>query len=179
MANYQLIVPFIIKSEGDWVDNPEDSGGETMKGITYATWQRYYGATYSRFIAMADEDWSTIFKNGYWNVIKGDDINSQKIANTIVDFFWNSGGYAEVDSQILLNALFSDHLTVDGCFGQLTINAINEADATSFYNALIERRKQFYLDIVEKNPSQKEFLQGWMNRITNLIAFNQALEVHI
>src|SRR3712207_7646428 len=40
MANVKILLPFILKWEGGFVNDPADSGGATNKGVTIATWKR-------------------------------------------------------------------------------------------------------------------------------------------
>jgi lysozyme family protein len=95
-----------------------------------------------------------------------------------VDFVFNSGQfYPEKDIQEILNTLFGQHLATDGVFGQQTIDAINSAPQDDLYKDIIIRRQKFYTDIIdaahERNDhSQDQFLQGWMNRILNIVKYN-------
>lgn len=47
----------------------------------------------------------------------------------------------------------------------MTIDAINAHDPKELFNRVKEARKQFYANIVRRDPSQKVFMNGWMNRI--------------
>ncbi|MDW5290833.1 putative peptidoglycan-binding domain-containing protein [Formosa sp. PL04] len=57
------------------------------------------------------------------------------------------------------------NLTVDGGMGPNTLNAINSANQMDLYNNLKQTRIDFYNGIVQRNPSQSKFLNGWLNRI--------------
>jgi lysozyme family protein len=37
MASFDLFLPTLLKHEGGYVDDPEDPGGETNKGVTMDT----------------------------------------------------------------------------------------------------------------------------------------------
>ena len=73
MADAQKLVPFILSWEGGYVNDPDDVGGATNKGITIATW-RLHGcdndgdgdidADDLRIIT--NEQWMEIFKCQYW-----------------------------------------------------------------------------------------------------------------
>ncbi|MBL8995214.1 MAG: hypothetical protein JNM63_17840, partial [Spirochaetia bacterium] len=39
-SRFQKILPDLLKAEGGFVDNPNDNGGPTMKGITLGTFQQ-------------------------------------------------------------------------------------------------------------------------------------------
>ena len=90
MANAELMVPFIRKWEGGWADDPDDAGGCTMAGVTIATYQKYYGKDKTcddlRFITQ--EEWLHIFKCGYWDKMKADQIDA-KPHKEVFDKIWN------------------------------------------------------------------------------------------
>jgi len=172
MADFKHVIPFIKKAEGGWVNNPNDTGGETNKGITYSVWCTVFGATHDRFMAMSDTDWGVIFKKLYWDQILGDQINSQRIADLIVDWVWGSGKhYPEADIQDILIHTFGAHISEDGNFGNLTIAALNAAPEQGEWDAIVAKRFWYLDQIVLVNPKDQEFLQGWKNRMNNLIAF--------
>jgi lysozyme family protein len=161
MADSKILAPFILKWEGNYVNDPIDMGGETNKGITYNTWKQVFGNTHDRFMSMAADDWETIFKKGFWDKCEGDLIDDQLVANAFVDWFWGSGNYAIKGLQKIVG------VTVDGIIGEQSISAINAYDCDLF-GAIIDARLQFYHDIVAANPAQGRFLQGWENRVNNL-----------
>jgi lysozyme family protein len=173
MANHLLLPPFILPAEGGYVNNPNDKGGMTNKGITWTVWVSVFGDTHDRFMAMSSDDWSVIFKKLYWDKALADDIDSQRIANLIVDWLWGSGQYyPEKDTQEIVNTVLHGHIATDGVFGPATIAAINSANEEELYNDLIARRKDFIDNIVKTNPSQEEFHQGWINRLNKLVEYN-------
>jgi lysozyme family protein len=172
-TSMQDIIDFIKAREGGYVNNPADDGGETNKGVTYATWCQFFGANaHDRFMAMSDADWSYIFTNGYWNAISGDQINSVMIANFLADWYWGSGSYAigrtyygvEYGIQAVLNSLGAN-IAVDGGVGPMTLAAINAADVNALYSALVANRTAFYQALAANESNDALFLTGWENRI--------------
>jgi lysozyme family protein len=176
MADLKLIIPFIKKAEGGYVNDPLDKGGETMQGITYAVWCSVFGPNaHERFIKMAATDWEQLFKTLFWDKIQGDKINSQRIANTVVDWVWGSGlYYPKLNLQIILKNLGSN-IKLDSIFGNGTLSALNSADEDAVYKALISKRFDFIDNIVAHNPSQVRFVQGWKNRLNALDKFNNPI----
>jgi lysozyme family protein len=176
MANSKVLVPFIKAAEGGYVNDPDDAGGATNKGITYKEWVTIFGDTQDRFMTMSDEDWGTIFKKEYWDKALADQIKSQRIANAIVDWVFNSGKYyPEADVQDILIHSFAQHIGEDGNFGPATIEAINNVDEETLYNDIISKRLWFFDQCVASHPTNAKFLQGWKNRITHLQEFNKTL----
>lgn len=164
MAKSKELMPFILKWEGGFSNHPNDKGGCTMKGITIKTFKCYFGEyqTCDDLKNITDEQWLCIFEDGYWNPCKGDDIENQSIANIIVDWAWMSG-VKNVTKKIqkLLN------VEADGIIGKQTIKAINDSDSKQLFNNIYNERVKYYNTIVEKNPSQKTFLKGWLNRLND------------
>ena len=101
--------------------------------------------------------WRDIIYTMYWNKWKADTIEDQHVANMVVDWVWHSGAGTIKKVQAILGT------TQDGIVGNKTITALNSANdmLTKVYNA----RKAYFESIVKRNPSQKKWLNGWMNRI--------------
>jgi hypothetical protein len=57
------------------------------------------------------------------------------------------------------------NLVFDRAYGKNTFNALQEADESKFIDIFLEKRKNFFLKIVQNNPSQNRFIKGWLNRI--------------
>ena len=62
-------VQYILSWEGGYVNDPNDKGGPTNKGITLTTFQSVYGKnkTITDLKNMTTEQWWTIFKTKYWD----------------------------------------------------------------------------------------------------------------
>lgn len=165
MAKAELLKPFILKWEGGFVDDPLDRGGATNKGITIGTFRNFYGkdATVEQLKHITDEQWLHIFKSGYWDKWKADDIENQSIADIVVDWAWASGTVTSIKQvQKILG------VAVDGIVGNDTLTAINIAGQRSLFAKIHSRRIEFAENIVKRDPSQARFLKGWKNRINSL-----------
>lgn len=185
MSDCKHIIPFIIKSEGGLSKDPSDpasghtvpdsSGYHTNKGITWKVFSNEFGVnSIKRFYDMSDEDWGYIFKKLYWNLIIGDQINSQRVADVLVDWVWGSGKYyPEMDVQDILINSFNQHITKDGSFGPETIKVLNSVDEQKLYDLIISKRYSYLDSIVVSNPKLQRFIIGWKNRMANLIKFEQ------
>lgn len=165
MAKAELLKPFILRWEGGFVDDPLDRGGATNKGITIGTFRNFYGkdATVEQLKNITDEQWLHIFKSGYWDKWKADDIENQSIADIVVDWAWASGTATSIKQvQKILG------VAVDGIVGNDTLTAINIAVQRSLFDKIRSRRIEFVENIVKRNPTQSRFLKGWKNRINSL-----------
>lgn len=170
MAVHTHITPFIKKWEGEYGNDPDDAGGETRKGITYKTWKAVFGDTHDRFMEMKDEDWNFIFKKLFWDPMRGDTIQSQLVANIMVDWMWCSGKKSPAKRlQTVLVQDFGCHIDIDGAIGKQTIRALNSVDEKKLAEAILEERFDFLNDICVTRPQNKKFLKGWQNRIKDLM----------
>lgn len=185
MADHKNYIAEIMYREGGLSKDPNDtasrspvpdgSGYHTNKGITWATFVSLspklgYNATPQLFYLMPNEIWLKIYKVGYWDAVKGDEINSQAIANMIVQMAWGSGAtIATRLTQEVLNTSFGEKLVVDGKFGNLTLAAVNRHSKTKtqekrLFTALWNRRMRF----LQSLPSFASFGNGWTNRMNAL-----------
>lgn len=164
MADYRKLKPKILKWEGGFSNHPLDKGGATNKGITIAVFRKYFGLdkTVEDLRRITDGQWDLIFKTGYWDKMKGDQIKNQSIANILVDWAWGSGPITAIKRlQKLLE------VRVDGIIGPITLRALNEAKQEDLFKKIWNARRDFFYEIVRRNPSQRVFLRGWMNRLND------------
>lgn len=182
MANAYNLISFIKEHEGGLSSNPKDpaalypvpdgTNNHTNEGITWATWEHVYGnslESIQRWYRMDDDDFLSIYKPLYWDQIRGDEINSQRIADLLVDFAFLSGPATAIkNAQIALNTLGAG-LVVDGSIigGDDTINAINDSDENKAYEAIKAQRYNFINLLQTDFP---EFITGWTNRLNDLVS---------
>ena len=163
MADAKKLIPIIKKWEGGYSNNPLDKGGPTMQGITLATYKKVFGydKTAEDLKKITDIQWATIFKKYYWDICKADYILSQSVANILVDWVWMSGASVIKKVQKILS------VPTDGIVGVNTLAAINTENPRELFDKIVKLRKSFYEDLIKRNPSQKVFLNGWMNRLNS------------
>lgn len=165
MANSSKLVPFILQWEGGFVNDPDDLGGATNMGVTIGTYEAYCRKkgyprpTVERLKNLTDEEWHNIFKSLYWDRWKADDINSQAVANIVVDWVWASGVHGIKRPQKLLG------VAADGLVGPKTIAAINAADPKKLFDTIKADRAKFIDEICKARPKNEKYRKGWMNRI--------------
>lgn len=161
MAKAEKLIPKLLRWEGGFVNDPDDAGGATNKGVTIATFRKFYGedATIEQLKRITDDQWMHIFKVGYWDKYKADDIKDQSIANLCVDWLYNSGITAIKRVQKIVGVVD------DGIVGPKTIEAINTKASRSLFYQIRAARIAFVETIARNKPSQRKFLQGWKNRI--------------
>lgn len=190
MASIDNLIPFILKWEGGFVNDPTDRGGATNKGVTIATYEAYCRQnglprpTVEQLKNIPDAHWREIVKTLYWYKWHADDINSQKVANILVDWVWASGINGIKKPQTLLG------VKADGIVGDKTISAVNFAEPEELFAAIYQERVKFINAIVARSVAayekkigrkatekellkytQKRFANGWLNRLKDLKNF--------
>lgn len=164
MADFNKYAPLLHSLEKGVVDHKDDKGGFTVDGVTLTTYRRFYGQnkTESDLRNISSFQWKNIMKSGYWDVCKADDIRDQKLAEIIVDWCVNSGTARVRDVQTIVG------VKPDGCVGPKTLAAINSAEPAELFKRIMSARIGWFEKIVARNPSQKVFLKGWLNRLKRL-----------
>lgn len=168
MANVNKLKPFILKWEGGFVNDPDDLGGATNKGITFATYCQYRKkkritepATIDDLKNLSDLEWTEILKTMYWNRWQADRIKNQSVANILVDWVWASGVHGIKRPQKLLG------VSVDGIVGEKTLAALNEQNPETIFEKIKADRIAFIDEICKARPANEKFRKGWLNRIND------------
>ena len=175
------IIDDIIKAEGGYSNNPNDSGGETMYGITksVAVANGYKGAMKDLPISLAEN----IYYTQYVSKPKFDLLLplSESIAAEVIDTGVNMGpSVAGKFLQRCLNAFnnqgkaYAD-ITVDGKVGPATSLALKsylglrgkqgEIVMMKALNCLQGAR---YIELAEANQKNEAFIFGWLANRVNL-----------
>lgn len=175
MADFNTFFPTLLQHEGGFVDNPNDPGGATNKGITMGTFKAQaepvlgMEPTLANLKALTDAQAGAIYKKIYWDRIYGDQIPNQDLADMLFDFYVNAGGNAVKTLQRTINSLNDGgaQIAVDGGMGPNTLKAMNALNTDELYMAYKNARKQYYIDLADRNPKLKVFLKGWLNRVNS------------
>lgn len=167
MARLEILKPFIRSWEGGFANVPGDKGGATKWGVTIGTFQSIYGKnkTVQDLKNMTEEQWDYIFRKYFWDKWKADQIESQAIANLVVDWLWASGAKygIKLPQKVLRYTLGQTDIVIDGLVGPKTLAAINSyPNQEELFNKLHKEREDFFKRIGV--GTQKKFLKGWLNR---------------
>jgi lysozyme family protein len=156
-ANFFKSLEMVLKHEGGFVDHPDDPGGATNKGITHKTYSDFLGRPLEdvdELKNIPDEHVQLIYKQGYWDKVKGDNLPSG-LDFAIFDWAVNSGpGRAAKALQKAVGA------TADGAIGPKTLEAVEAADAAKTIKAVADEREAFYKSLRTFNT----FGKGWLRR---------------
>ena len=176
-ADLEIMLNDILRREGGFVNDPDDRGGATHYGITQKTLTQFLGrqASITEVKNLSKALAREIYERNYYY---GPGIH--KLPGAIQAFSFdaavNHGPHRAIRFvQSVCNEAGFGPLSEDGITGPKTCAAADAAQAMMrdyFLQALVEERRGYYRMIVENNPSQSKFLNGWMNRIDE---FKQAI----
>jgi lysozyme family protein len=155
--NFNEAVNLVIKSEGGFVDHPQDPGGATNFGITERV-ARAYGYT-GDMRTLLEVEAELIYKTGYW-----DKNNVGQLPWLLQYPFFDAcvnhgGGNARRMLQRSLG------VADDGVVGPLTLAKICEAQDVTLVLLFTAERIKFYT----KLSTFKTFGAGWMNRMAEVL----------
>jgi lysozyme family protein len=172
MANYEQALQWILSHEGGYVNDPDDPGGETYKGVARKMNSKWDGwlvvdmlKRQSGFPANLDKDTElqeavkSFYQINYWDRIKGDHIQNQEVATSIFDFAVNAGVSTSSSlAQLVVGT------TQDGVIGNQSIAQINSFDPEYFIASFTVAKIARYISIVKKRPTSKKYFYGWVCR---------------
>ena len=170
----------IIRREGGFVDHPADRGGPTRYGVTHKTLARYLGREVTRddVRGLSRELAAEIYRRAYYLEPRIDAL-PPSVRAFLFDSAVNHGPRRAIRFlQQVLNAAGFGPLSVDGLSGPKTRREARKAEDTMgpwFLAALAEERRIFYRLIVERDPSQRVFFNGWMKRVAEFDHRNERL----
>lgn len=160
MANHKILAPFIRYYEGGFVNDKDDPGGATNKGVTLTTFRSVFGKnkTVNDLKNISTSQWDIIFKKYFWDKCKADQISNQSIANMFVDFAWHSG----LGNAVPIMQKVAGLQKQDGIVGVITLNAINTYPNQK---VLFESLKKARMDFLKGRKTWWKYGKGWTNRV--------------
>ena len=164
LENFVSSLEAVLKHEGGYVNHPDDPGGRTNMGITQAVYEKYLGrkVTEQEMKDMKTGDVRIIYKENYWDKVKGDDLPAG-IDFCVFDWAVNSGVCrASKALQKVVGAV------ADGVIGPNTLKEVNSADAQVVIEQLTDAREEFY----KKLSTFDTFGKGWLSRNEKTAVFS-------
>lgn len=165
MADFNIAQNLVKRAEGGYTDEPRDPGNYTSGkigvgsligtnyGISAPVLKKYLGyePMKSEMQNLSYQTAEKIYKNQYWNAIKGNEITNQKTANMLYDTAVNMGqGRAH---QFAKEALKTE---------KYDVQKINSANQEKLFNEIGRQREAFYI------ARGGYALKSWLNRLKDL-----------
>lgn len=142
--NFEVALDFLFPSEGGYVNNKSDKGGPTNMGVTQSTYNRYRqekGLPLSDVKNITKSEAKEIYYKMYWKVSGADKVSDPNLAVALFD-----------------TAVLHGPAVAIGL----------DKNSGGNINKFLDLRQETYDKIVSADPTQKEFYQGWNNRLNNL-----------
>lgn len=172
MADFKIAHKLVLRWEGNYSNDPDDPGGETVYGISRAAhpdwegWEVWESGDKAAVKELAER----LYRKSYWTPLQCEQFPNQRLANAVYQAAVNCGmGTAAKWLQSSLNA-YGAAIKVDGRVGNHTLHAIYEAERSSNVMAVTEaflnKQRNHYYELAEKG--QGKFLKGWLNRVASV-----------
>ena len=165
MSGFLQALPVTLRFEGGYVNDPDDPGGATNKGITHKTydaWRKSKGLPQKDVRGISDADVDAIYHERYWVAGKCDALP------------WPASG-AHFDACVnhgLRNAAKllqrAARVADDGKIGPMTLGAVRAAQPDELVNRMLWARLAFYEAIARRRTASRKFLLGWLSRVNYL-----------
>lgn len=147
-GDFERAIPFTLHEEGGNVDDPDDPGGRTSRGVTQAVWDKFSDA-----MSWARSDvWQApqqrivlLYRLWYWGRVQGD-LLAWPLALCVLD------------SSVLHG----------------TARARQWLAQASTWEAYVALREASYEAIIAHRPSSEKYRRTWMGRCARLRAACQA-----
>ncbi|MEQ1669905.1 MAG: glycosyl hydrolase 108 family protein [Hyphomicrobium sp.] len=186
--NFIIALHNILRSEGfydgkrGWTNDPEDSGGPTLAGITYNNYCEYIGepglcrpkndrnwdpAIVRALRNITDDQISDFYRTKKWSVVRGDDL-PPGIDLAVVDVC-TLHGLGKARSFYRQALALPESMRP---FSDEELRAVwdTSVDWDHVIEAIAGLRRKHYYAIITKYPGKRKFLKGWLNRTRTVTA---------
>jgi lysozyme family protein len=162
---FQKALQFVLRWEGGFVDDPDDHGGRTNKGITQKVYDAYRakkGLPAQDVKNISDGETSDIYFEEYWLAARCNHIDPE-LGMALFDSAVNMG---DKHALLLMQEATGCH-SADGVYGPQTQAAWDSCSVPDAAAQFCTLREKFYRDLATR-PGQGKFLNGWLNRLNAL-----------
>ena len=169
---FPIALRHILKAEGGYVNDPDDPGGATNKGITQKTYNRWLtdneiqpqDVRHIPYINVYN-----IYRERYWSKSSADvicdELNKPDLAIMLFDSAVNCGTKQSI--KFLQRAVGARD---DGYYGEKTHALVKATSEWYTIESLINHRMVYYDKIIKRNPRLEKFRRGWTIRVDRLEA---------
>ena len=167
MAVFPAALNYILNYEEPQrkYDITADNRGQVCAGVNSLA----QPAAFAKIAALNQEQRpaavADFYHNYFWNLLGLDSVQSQDVANRVMDMAVNAGPVTAIKLlQQAVNSFANIRIATDGGMGPITIAAVNAADTLKMLAAYRQQRSAYYEDITERNPADVAYLKGWLIR---------------
>ena len=158
--NFDKAFDFVMKSEGGYVNNPKDPGGETNLGVTKAAWSTWPKRPIQsgEMAKLQLSDVKPFYKALYWDKAYCPQLPTG-LDYCLFDAAVNMGVGQAI--RLLQKSL---GCVPDGVIGPNTMKAINDAKPEDLIDKFSAQKEMFYRSLATFNV----FGKGWINRVAQV-----------
>ena len=141
---FETVINYIFNSEGGYSNNKYDKGGSTNYGVTqstYNSWRKKNGLSENDVKNLTKDEAKKLYYEEFWKPSGASNKEDLREGYILFDTAVNSG--------------------------PSTAKKLFEQSGGNIYDFL-ENRRLYYSDIIKKDPSQKVFQDGWINRLNDV-----------
>jgi lysozyme family protein len=153
-SDYKECLDLVLKSEGGWVNNPNDPGGETNLGVTKAVWEEYVGHPVTTMKNLTKDDVAPLYEQKYWRACYGE------VLPRGLDFIVFSMGVNAGPGRSVKLLQQSIGCVPDGVIGPTTRSLICASNTATLINKFSEVRREYY-----RSLAKPMFEKGWLSRV--------------
>ena len=166
MNRFDVFFDMLVKNEGWYSNDKNDSGKETILGVSSKSFPTQF-KTIKGFYDLGDmvnakDAAKKFYYDEFYNPLY-DNILDERVAFRLFDFGVNAGVHTAV--KYLQQTL---GIVADGIFGLETLKQTNSA-GDALYENYNNNLKRFYQSLAENNPKDKKFLTGWLARLDRTV----------
>ena len=153
--NFKECLALVLKSEGGWVNNPADPGGETNLGVTKRVWEEYVGHPVESLKKLTKEDVAPLYELKYWRPCYGE------VLPRGLDFVVFSMGVNAGPGRSVKLLQQSIGCVPDGVIGPTTRGLISSSNPATLIAKFSESRREYYRAL----KTFPIFGKGWLARV--------------
>lgn len=159
-SNWKRSFELMLKSEGGFVNHPQDPGGMTNLGVTKRVWEQWVGreSNEKEMRSLTPAMVEPLYKRKYWDACRCDDL-PEGLDYLVFDFAVNAGPGRSIKT--LQTAVGT---TPDGIIGPKTLAAVRAVDPHELIEKFSVAKTEFY----ESLPTFPTFGRGWLNRVADV-----------
>ena len=153
-SNFQECLDLVLKSEGGWVNNPADPGGETNLGVTKRVWEEYVGHAVKTMKDLTKDDVAPMYELKYWRPCYCE------VLPRGLDFVVFSMGVNAGPGRSVKLLQQSIGCVPDGVIGPRTRELISASNSANLIAKFSETRREYYRAL----KTFPIFGKGWISR---------------
>ena len=153
--SFRECLDLVLKSEGGWVNDPRDNGGETNLGVTKAVWEEWVGHPVKTMKNLTKDDVAPLYEQRYWRPCYAE-VLPRGLNYIVFSMGVNAGAGRSV--KLLQQSL---GCLPDGIIGSATRSLILASNSATLISKFSETRREYYRTL----KTFPIFGVGWLTRV--------------